>query len=500
MKYVLDAAMSKEVDRYTIENAGVPSAVLMERAALAVAEKTAGLAVRFGSSVKVCAVCGCGNNGADGIAAARILTWQGLRVDIIIVGNRDKASEEFLLQEKIAVNSRMTFNDISEIPAYNIIIDAVFGTGLSREVTGEYCDVINRINASGALVVSVDIPSGVDSTTGAVLGNAVSANETVTFGYNKQGLMFYPGREIAGNITVADIGFCPEAIRKLNPAMYFTRDDIKKIPVRLPYSNKGTYGRTLVVAGSPGMSGAAYMAAAAAYRSGAGLVEIFTEKSNCQILGTLLPEAIVTGYAGEDAAELLKKSMERADFIIIGPGLSQSSQAECLVAEVMKRAEVPIIADADALNIMSKSDSLLKNHKSDVIITPHVGEMARLSGFDRNHIKGQLMETAVSVAGEYNVICVLKDAVTVVAEPGGRQRRYINNSGCAAMSKGGMGDVLTGVIAGMLSVGIEPFSAAAMGVYVHGLAGQEAASGHNSHGVTATDVIEKLPIATETEQ
>lgn len=493
MKYALDASMSQKVDRYTTDNIGVPSAVLMERAALSVALKTAELATRTGNSPRVCAVCGSGNNGADGIAAARILTWQGLNVDIIIAGDIRKASEEFLLQKKIAANSGMFFNDASEISTYNIIIDAVFGTGLTREISGDINNIINDINNSGALVVSVDIPSGVDCTTGAVLGNAVRADETVTFGYIKQGLMFYPGREIAGNITVSDIGFCPEAIRKLNPAMYFTRDDLGKIPERKPYSNKGTYGRTLVVAGSPGMSGAAYMAAEAAYRCGAGLVEILTEQSNSQALRTLLPEAIVTGYGKDDAVFLLEKSLAHSDFVIIGPGLSQSETAEHLVIEVMEKASVPVIADADAINIMANEKNVLKNHRPDVIITPHVGEMQRLSGLYRNQITGHLLDTAGKISDEYGVICVLKDAVTVVTEPGESKRRFINSSGCAAMSKGGMGDVLTGIIAGMLSIGIEPFSAAAMGVYVHGLAGQSAASDVSSHGITATDVINELP-------
>ena len=490
MRYVLNAAMSKEIDRFTIEEAGVLSAALIERAALAVADKVRELAGQYGKKVRVCAVCGCGNNGADGIAAARILAWQGYDVGIIIAGEECRASEEFLLQKKIAAGTHVFFDDVTETASYNIIIDAVLGTGLSGKVTGKYKEAIEAINSSGAEVVSVDIPSGTDSTTGEISGVAVRADETITFGYNKQGIMVYPGKELSGKVTVADIGFCPEAVKHISPAFYYTKDDLSIIPVRKQNSNKGTYGRTLVIAGSREMSGAAYLSAAASYRSGCGLVEIFTDEENCHVIRTLLPEAIVTGYTEKNAETLLDISLTRADCVIIGPGLSQSPLAAKTVRYVMKNAKVPVIADADALNIMSGDMNIIKNHRQEVIITPHIGEMCRLTGLQKETLLRDRFSIASGFASEYNVTCVLKDAATIVAGADGRM--YINDSGCAAMSKGGMGDVLTGVTAGMFAVGLSPFEAATMAVYIHGLAGEMAAEGKNSNSVIAGDVLEKL--------
>lgn len=497
MKYALDAAMSKKVDSYTINEMGVPSLVLMERAALAVASKVAEIAAGFCRQVRICAVCGSGNNGADGVAAARILTWQGLPVDIIIAGDEKKGSPEFAAQVGIARNSGMAFCNISSIEEYDIVIDAVFGTGLSRGIEGAYADIINTINLCRSVTVSVDIPSGISADTGNVLGAAVRADVTVTFGYNKQGLLLYPGREFSGEITVADIGFCPEAIRSLNPAMYFTAEDIGKIPVRSALANKGTYGRTLIIAGSESMSGAAYLAAAAAYKSGVGLAEVFTHSDNCSVIRTLLPEAIVTGYEADSATELLDPLLKKADTVILGPGLSTDGTAVSMVKKVLTEANQPLIIDADALNIISSDTNILKSCRSTVIITPHIGEMVRLTGKDKNEILADAVGAAASFAKEYNVVCVLKNAATVVAEPDGKRRVYINNSGCAAMAKGGSGDVLTGVIAGMLALRIEPFSAASMGVYVHGLAGEAAANDCGSHAVVASDILEHLGKVTE---
>lgn len=302
--------------------------------------------------------------------------------------------------------------------------------------------------------------------------------------------MLYPGKALAGEVTVADIGFCPEAIRKLSPAMYFTTDDVYGIPVRDAMSNKGSYGRTLVIAGSENMSGAAYLAATAAYRCGAGLVEILTHETNCGVLRTLLPEAIVNGYNETTAVGTVEERASAADVIIIGPGLSTNETAVEIVRETITVADCPLIIDADGLNIIAGNISLLKSCRSTVIITPHIGEMSRLCGLSREEILADAVEVAKAFAVENNVICVLKNASTVVAsyEP----RIYINNSGCAAMSKGGMGDVLTGVIAGMLSCRLEPFSAASMGVYIHGLAGEAAAAESNMHTIVAGDLLEQF--------
>ena len=247
---------------------------------------------------------------------------------------------------------------------------------MSRDVKEPYNEVIEMINDAGGLVVSVDIPSGINADTGAVMNCAVRADATVTFGYNKIGIMLYPGKEYAGDITVADIGFCPQALSGLNPARYFTPEDMYKIPERDAHSNKGTYGRTVVIAGNARMSGAAYLAAEASYRSGSGLVEIVTHNNNTAVLKELIPEAIVDGYDNNDAVDVVKNAADRASRIIIGPGLGTDETARNIVYKVIDSAECPLIMDADALNIIADDISLLKKCKSTVIITPHIAILA----------------------------------------------------------------------------------------------------------------------------
>lgn len=488
MKYALDSKMSKEIDRFTIEDMGMPGITLMERAAVCVAEKTAQIAALFSRNVKIAVVAGNGNNGADGIAAARILSWQGVDVDIIEAGDENRKSKEYILQEKIARNSGLTFVNQSLIPEYDIIIDGIFGVGLSRNVEGKYAEIINLINNSRNVVVSIDVPSGIDASTGRILGIAVKADATVTFGYHKIGMLLYPGKEYAGEITVSDIGFCPEAIKSLNPAMYFTIEDINRIPSRIKDSNKGTYGRILIIAGSEDMSGAAYLSGLAAFKTGAGLVEILTHTRNSEVIRRLLPEAIVREYDEDNAAGITGELIKKAACIILGPGLSMSDTAKTITQTVFSEGNVPLIADADALNIIADDISVLKRYASTVIITPHIGEMVRISDRKKEEILNDSINAATDFAYNNDVILVLKNAATVVAEPGINGRRYINASGSAAMSKAGMGDVLTGVIAGMLSLKIEPFSAAAMGVYLHGLAGEMAAEAEGEHSVLASEV------------
>lgn len=490
MKFALDGELSRFVDDYTIRQMGVPGLVLMERAALAVADKVAEIASDLKKDIRIGAVCGCGNNGADGIAAARILTWRGIRTDIIIAGNEEHATDEFKKQKEIAKNSNMSFSNLSDIAEYDILIDALFGTGLSRNIEGRYEEIIRTMNENDNYIISVDIPSGVDAGTGRILNIAVKADVTVTFGYYKTGMLLYPGKEYSGKVNVCDIGFCPDAIKEINPVRYFTRQDISEIPERKQYSNKGTYMRVLVIAGSEDMSGAAYLSGAAAYRCGVGLVEIFSHEKNSEILKKLLPEAIVSSYNEVNAVSLLQEKIQKADIIVLGPGLSTRPVAENMVKYILENAKIPLIIDADALNIISHNRELLKSCKTTAIITPHIGEMTRLTGLNKETILMNLTKAAADFAEEYGVVCVIKDAATVVAEPD--KRVYINTSGCSAMSKAGCGDVLTGVIAAMLALKTEPFFAASMGVYVHGLAGEYAVKNKSSHSMLASDLLDEF--------
>ncbi len=488
MKKAIGTVAARNIDAYTIGTIGKPSEALMEMAAYFVAVKVAEVCLTYEHTPRILALAGTGNNGGDAVAAARILSWQGITADICIIGEKER--EAFKIQNHIAVASHIRTVRSDDISRYDIIIDGLFGTGLTRNVEGIYAKVIESVNASNATVVSVDIPSGIDASTGKTLGCSVKADHTVTFGYNKIGLMLGDGKDAAGEVTVADIGLYPDAVETQEYAMYFTAEDLARIPKRISSSHKGTYGRTLIIAGSRQYSGAAYLSALAAFRCGSGLVEIYTHKDTAPVIRQLLPEAIVTEYAdGEGAAgaSSLSQALERADRIVMGPGLSQSDDAVKIVGYVLENGKVPLIIDADALNIIAKMpDDTMKKYADTVIITPHIGEMARLMRLDNSEVSDDMLKAAKRYAASAGVITVLKSARSVIAAPDGRV--VINNSGCGAMSKAGAGDVLTGIIAGMLALGLDPLSAASMGVYVHGLAGERACADRGEHALIAGDI------------
>lgn len=494
MKYALGKTGSKKNDEYSINKIGIPSLVLMERAAESVALKVAEIAVIFHRDVKIIAVCTQKNNGADAVASARILTLQGMRVDIAIAGDPENGTEEFRKQLEIARNAGLTiFGENVKIEDYDIVIDGLFGIGLSRNVEGMYARLIDRINSCNNYVVSVDIPSGIDADTGRVMGTAIKADSTVTFGYMKAGMLLPQGKMHCGEISVCDIGFAPFDIEGTlsDVSMYFTQDDIANIPKRRLDAHKGTYKKCLIIAGSEDMSGAAYLSGLAAFKCGTGLVKIVSAQSNCEVLRRLLPEAIVIGYEKENATEIIGEELKKADIAVLGPGLSTTDTAVSITEYVIKNINRPIIIDADAINIISSRKELLSECRGEIIITPHVGEMARFTGLSPEEINFNLREVAINVARKYNIICVLKSSVSVVTDG---DKTVINTSGCPAMAKAGMGDVLTGIIAGMLALSLTPLSAAAMGTYIHGLCGEKAAQIKGEHSVLASDAAEAICI------
>lgn len=496
MKYTVTGTQAKEIDRDTITRIGIPSLVLMERAALAVADAVCRRVPAEGK-VSVWIACGTGNNGADGIAVGRILKQRGYEVTVILAGNPDHATEEHRLQQQIASQLK-----IAMIPAADfqlpegqcdILVDALFGIGLGREITGAYRKLMERLALEKqANVFAVDIPSGIHADTGAVMGIALSADVTVTFGFCKNGLVLYPGRSYAGEVEIADIGFSIQSLKKagwdgklLEPA------DLTELPERRADGNKGTFGKVLLIAGCAGMSGAAYLSALAAYRCGAGLVKILTVPENRQVLQSQLPEAIVAVYDPLNLEEdPIQAQCGWADVIVMGPGLGQEPYVEKLVELVLSYAYVPMVLDADGLNTVAAHPHLRQYFTENIIITPHIGEMARLTGMLAAEIKEDPIQTARTYSAGMGVTCVLKDAATVTADKDGTV--YINTSGCSAMAKAGSGDVLTGVIAGLLAQGMEETKAAAYGVYLHGRAGEAAAQEKGSRSILAHDIADHL--------
>ncbi len=503
MRALVNSREMKAIDERSINEYGIPSIVLMERAALAVAEECINL-IGEPAGRRICAVCGTGNNGADGAAAARMLFLKGARVTILIPGEGARESAEFQTQINIARKLSIPVESAGDyIPGKpDLIIDAVFGTGLSRDVEGVYKDMISFINGhreeNGAAVVSVDMPSGISSDTGRIMGCAVSADATVTFGEKKIGQALFPGRTACGELSVADIGTVPETEEmRAGHVLSLEKKDLSAIPKRRADSNKGTWGKVLIAAGSKDMAGAVYMAALASYRTGAGLVKVMTVKENRDVILAKLPEALITTYdadtASEDPAgfcEYIKREIGWADVIVLGPGIGTGDHAKTLVGTILSDAYVPMILDADALNIVAKNPRFKSYFTENIIITPHVGEMARLTGKTVDEIKDDPVGTASEFAARYQVTCVLKDAATVTAGKDGKV--FINESGSSAMAKAGSGDILTGIIAGLTAIGMEEEAAAAYGVYVHGLAGEAAEKERGIHSVLAAEIADNI--------
>lgn len=493
MEYAATREEMQRIDQYTIEEIGIPGMVLMEKAAMATCEE---IITRFTKDKTVLVVTERGNNGGDGIVVARILSSLGYKVDIYEIGGVRRASEQYAAQKEIAIHLELCF--LEELPEidYDIIIDAIFGVGLSREISGVQREVIEKLNKKSGTKIAIDVPSGIDASTGKVMGTAFLADYTVTFGLNKVGLILYPGADYAGEVLVKDIGFPKKAVEMIAPkTIFYTKEDRDKLPRRKADSNKGTYGRVLIVAGSKNMSGAAYFNAKAAYRSGCGLVQIFTHESNRVILQTKLPEAILTTYEEEtDAKEKLKEAIERANVIVFGSGMGNTYITRNLLLLVQSLAKVPIVLDADGINCIhmegEKSIELSK-FLAPCIITPHMKEMARFMKTDISSIKENIIQTAKLCAKDNHIICVLKDVRTVVMDE--QSQTYINITGNHGMAKGGSGDVLAGIIGGLLAGGLEPVEAARMGVFCHGMAGDFAKEEKGAYSMLASDIIEQLP-------
>lgn len=494
MRSVVSSNEMKSIDTFSIRTAGIPSMVLMERAALAVAGH---IMEETSRESAILSICGSGNNGGDGLAIARILHCRGYNVKIYFAGDKDQATDETKLQLQIAENTGVIFAGREAIGTSDVIIDSIFGIGLSKPVAGEYAGIIQHINqtaeSGGIKVWSVDIPSGIHGDSGAVKGIAVKACATVTFGYIKAGLLLYPGADYAGKVFVEDIGFPKQAVEHVKPlGITYGPEDLARLPDRPAYSNKGSFGKVLVVAGAKNMAGACLFSSSAAYRTGAGLVKILTVEENREILQSRIPEAVLETYnASKISGDQVAESIAWADVVVAGPGLGTSETSAKLMECISKECCVPAVLDADGLNLIAKNPQWLGQFKGPVIITPHLGEMSRLTGEPISRIRENIVDTCMEYSKKHGVICVLKDARTVVSGTSGNY--YINNSGNECMAKGGSGDVLSGIIAGLAAGGLDLCESARLGVYIHGLCGDLAKSRLGSRSVLATDLLQMLP-------
>ena len=509
MKYSLNAKESKEIDEFTINRMGVPEAVLTEKAALGVCHA---VCATMPVTDKVLCVCGTGNNGGDAIAAARILFGKGYNVSVYQVGDKTKISKETKKQLKIAKNYGIKVIKKADYQKYDVIIDGIFGTGLSRNITGDLYKEIEAINNSHKKVVSVDIPSGVSADNGRILGIAIRAEITVTFGFIKNGCILYPGAEYSGKVIIWDIGTSIAAL-SVPPSNFFYDENPKLfLPKRKPNSNKGTYGRALVVAGSKNMSGAAYFAASAAYRMGAGLVRILTCEENREIIQRQIPEAVLTTYGvtddgnlTEDSIETVKEAVESASVVLVGPGIGKTKAAALILNYIISECKVPLIIDADGLNILSKlvtekvgenasPESRIKVLKeilpAQTILTPHKMELSRLTGIPISTLSIGLIDESRECTRDNDLIFVKKDARSIVSFG---NSNYINISGNDGMATAGSGDVLAGIILGLLAQGDTPKAAAMTGCYIHGICGNVAAEKKGARSMLASDILDAIP-------
>jgi NAD(P)H-hydrate epimerase len=507
---VTTAQEMREIDRITIEEYGVPGLVLMERAGLAVAARVKELFP--GNSVLV--LCGGGNNGGDGLVAARNLFNSGFKVRAVLLAPKESFSPDCAAQYATAKKWGVPVEfrkSLSEKDLHGaVIIDAVFGAGLGRPVQGEIARLFSFINGTDTAVLAVDIPSGISSDTGEALGEALEADYTVTFGLPKRGHFLYPGAAYTGKLFVEDIGFHINLLSSdaLKVALLNRESMSGLLPSRRKNSYKGDYGHVLVVAGSQGKTGAALLTAEACLRAGAGLVTLGTPASLMAIVQARVTEAMSLPLPDTGKGVLLPEALDdilafsgKCDVIAIGPGIGVAEGIEMLMTGLVLKSPVPLVIDADGLNALCSAlgtgqriRETLRNARSPLILTPHPGEMARLlsdTGQGIREIERDRIGVAVSFAKDTATYLVLKGVPTVVASPEGAV--FINTSGNPGMATGGSGDVLTGIIAALLGQELEPIHAAALGVYVHGLAGDIAAGRLGMLSLIASDLIAALP-------
>ena len=496
MKYVVDAREMKHYEETVMDILGMPASVLMERAALAVAEEIRGYAAARklrAEDKSLLVVAGSGNNGADGLAVARILSQEGWQVTVYPAGSRAHCTREWERQYKIMGFYPVRVVSNWPVEEYTVLVDALFGIGLSRQIQGEYGAVIREINRREGYKLSIDVPSGIHASTGRVMGEAVRADLTVTFGWAKKGLLFYPGAEYAGRLAVKEIGInqtCFEAAGNKPGMFYYEEPATALLPPRRPDGHKGSFGKVLLAAGFEQMPGAAVLAARAAYHAGAGMVKVVCPEENRCILQTAVPEVL---WAGR---EVWRQVCDWADVAAIGSGLGRNAVGKGILTGLLAESCLPLVLDADALNLIAGDMSLqiLAAGQGEagrsMILTPHEGELSRLSGKTMEQVREDREHVSRALARDLHCILVCKGARTLVCREQGEI--CVNLSGDNGMGTAGSGDVLTGVIAALLAQGAEAFEAASVGVYLHGLAGERAARRYGSHGLTAGRLAEAV--------
>lgn len=507
--YLVTAIEMQKMDRLTIESFGIPGRVLMENAGRGATQI---LFEKFGElkNKKVGIVAGRGNNGGDGFVIARYLAQKGIKATVYLLSKRTAVKGDAAANLKLLDALSIPVVEIPDRKAFSthrtsmvhqeIWVDAIIGTGLKSGVKGYFRGIIEFINSLNKPVFAVDIPSGLDSDTGQPCGACICAHTTATFAFAKTGHILFPGANYTGNLEIVDIGIPHHIVALVKPVQQLlTRVLVcNYFKSRLPDVHKGDAGHLLLLAGSPGKTGAAAMTAMSAMRVGAGLVTLGLPKGINAILEAQILEAMTfplpetnDGMLGESSFNAIMELLPGKRCLAIGPGLGSAVETKSLIRRVIQESTVPIVIDADGINSLAGYTKILQNLKVPVILTPHPGEMARLIDSSAENIQKDRVGCAKDFAERFNVHVVLKGARTIIAHPDGGV--FINPTGNSGMASGGMGDVLTGIIAGLVTQGYSPETAAHAGVFLHGTAADAVADRTGPFGFLATDVMRAIP-------
>jgi len=496
----------QHLDKIAMEHYGIPESLLMENAGLAVSEvirRTPGV-----SGKRFLILCGTGNNGGDGFVVARKIHSNGGRPKIILTGDRNRyqgaARINLNILEKLPVEIADFFSlDIlrMDLAQSDAIVDAIFGTGLTRKIEGKYHDIIDLVNQSGKTVFSVDIPSGVSGDTGQVMGIAVDAHHTVTFGLPKTGNLFYPGFKHCGKLHVSHISFPPDLYEHFQISI----NTPLALPDRNPQGHKGEFGQMLAIAGAFGYFGAPYFAAMAFLKAGGGYSRLACPKSMVPFLARKGPEIVFIpreetpkGSMALSNKNDLLALCDKMDVVVLGPGLSLEDETLELTRQLALEVDKPLILDGDGITALCENPDLLTGRKGGTILTPHLGEMARLTGKTLAFIQENKIDLLQDTAKTLNSVIVLKGPHSLIGCPDGKV--YINLSGNSGMATAGSGDVLAGTIGAMVTLGLSVEDAARKGVFLHGLSGDLAALEKGEDGMTAQDILDFLPLALKSDR
>lgn len=499
---ILSAEAMREVDRCAIEELGIPSLVLMENAAIGVADAIGEV---YEEAESAAIFCGPGNNGGDGLALARHLAVRGYDVQVFLVAGRRGMRGDAEVQLGICRRQGLAIQEVAdedgvvealeEAREADLIVDALFGTGLSKPLEGMLADLVQGLNDLPVPRVAVDLPSGLNGSRSEPLGPHVEADLTVTFAAPKIAHVFPPASESVGELVVTDLGIPPELVEEAEeeggPLHLLVGEELSGLlPERKPGTHKGDYGHALILAGSPGKAGAAILAARAAVRSGAGLVTAAVPEA---ILGVVDLGSIESMTLPLSALEQVLEATAGKSVLAMGPGLGQERETFEAIRRIAREVPLPLVLDADGINAFAGRASELAGRSAETVLTPHPGELGRLLGMSTSEVQADRLAAARRAAAEAEAVVVLKGYRTLVATPGGEV--HVNPTGNPGMATGGTGDILTGLIAGLLAQGLGALDAARLGVYLHGLAGDLAAARTGEAALAAGDLLTYLPAA-----